>query len=380
MRKFLVLIGSVCLMGVFSFETIEKAEWGFFGHRLINRTAVYTLPPQLYGFYKRHIKYIEYESIAPDKRRYAAKGEAVRHYIDLDNWEDYDRLINRRHYDVIFEHADIKLQSSANRARTIRITHVDSIEAGSIESRIYEQFKESWYEILGEESMDIELANGAGQVTITDVFSEHGILPYNLLIYYYRLEQAFLDREVKDILRYSAEIGHYISDAHVPLHTTKNYNGQLTGQDGIHAFWESRIPELFALEQYDLFVDKALYIENIDEYFWSVVLDTHSLVDDVLDIEKRLSETWPKDQQYCYDERGVTVSRLPCPEYAAAYQDAMQDMVETQMRKSIHALGSIWYTAWVNGGQPTLDEYQITTQINEPEEGSENHGLRTPEK
>ena len=129
-----------------------------------------------------------------------------------------------------------------------------------------------------------------------------------------------------------------------------------------------------------MFVDKAEYIENPDEYFWSVVLDTHSLVDEVLGIEKRMSETWPKDRQYCYDERGVTVSRQPCPEYAAAYQEAMQDMVETQMRKSIHALGSIWYTAWVNGGQPTLDEFQITTLVDEAEQASEDHGLRKSEK
>ncbi len=378
MHKFVLLVGSVFLLGMYSFDSIEKVEWGFFGHRLINRTAIYTLPPELYGFYKRHIKYIEYESIAPDKRRYAAKGEAVRHYIDLDNWDDYDRLINRRHKDVIFEFADIKMTRSNNRARTIRIAHVDSIVAGSIESRIYEKFSERWVEILGEESMKVELAEG--EVTITDVFSEHGILPYNLDFYFSRLEQAFLNHNVQNILRYSAEIGHYISDAHVPLHTTKNYNGQLTGQDGIHAFWESRIPELFALEQYDLFVDKAEYIENIDEYFWSVVLDTHSLVDDVLGIEKSLSETWPKDRQYCYDERGVTISRQPCPEYAAAYQEAMQDMVETQMRKSIHALGSIWYTAWVNGGQPTLEEFQITTLVDEPEQTSEDHGLRKSEK
>jgi hypothetical protein len=51
------------------------------------------------------------------------------------------------------------------------------------------------------------------------------------------------------ILRYSAEIGHYIADAHVPLHTCTNHNGQLTNQIGIHSFWESRIPELLAYKE-----------------------------------------------------------------------------------------------------------------------------------
>ncbi len=63
-------------------------------------------------------------------------------------------------------------------------------------------------------------------------------------------------------MRISAEFGHYIADACVPLHTTSNYNGQLTDQVGIHAFWESRIPELFAVEEFDMIVGTASYIDD----------------------------------------------------------------------------------------------------------------------
>ena len=72
-----------------------------------------------------------------------------------------------------------------------------------------------------------------------------------------RLTKAFQDRDAKKIIQLSSEFGHYIGDAHVPLHTTENYNGQLTNQVGIHAFWESRIPELFADTEFDYFVGKA---------------------------------------------------------------------------------------------------------------------------
>jgi hypothetical protein len=70
------------------------------------------------------------------------------------------------------------------------------------------------------------------------------------------LVDAFKARNFELILRQSAELGHYIADAHVPLHTTSNYNGQLTNQLGLHAFWESRIPELFADKNYDYLVVK----------------------------------------------------------------------------------------------------------------------------
>ncbi|MGC6428813.1 MAG: hypothetical protein ACON4Y_05945 [Flavobacteriales bacterium] len=52
----------------------------------------------------------------------------------------------------------------------------------------------------------------------------------------------------EQILFICSDLGHYIADANVPLHTTINYDGQLTGQKGIHAFWESRLPELFSSE------------------------------------------------------------------------------------------------------------------------------------
>ena len=42
--------------------------------------------------------------------------------------------------------------------------------------------------------------------------------------------QKLSGKRLEKILKYSAELGHYIGDAHVPLHTTENYNGQLTNR------------------------------------------------------------------------------------------------------------------------------------------------------
>ena len=149
-------------------------------------------------------------------------------------------------------------------------------------------------------------------------------------------------------------MGHYLGDAHVPLHTTANYNGQLTGQDGIHAFWESRLPELFADEQYDFLVGKATYIEHLDSFFWNVVLESHRLVEEVLDSEREISREFPEMQKFCFESRSGGLARLPCAEYSAAFSRRMNGMVEKRMRDAILALGSCWYTAWVDAGQPSL--------------------------
>jgi hypothetical protein len=36
-----------------------------------------------------------------------------------------------------------------------------------------------------------------------------------------------------EILFIAADLGHYIADAHMPLHTSDNHDGQLTDQKGI---------------------------------------------------------------------------------------------------------------------------------------------------
>ena len=92
-----------------------------------------------------------------------------------------------------------------------------------------------------------------------DTIKAYGISPWNIQSMLYKLTNAFKEKDLIKILKFSAEIGHYISDAHVPLHATENYNGQFTNQKGIHGFWESRVPELF-FDDYDLITGKAIYI------------------------------------------------------------------------------------------------------------------------
>ena len=190
-------------------------------------------------------------------------------------------------------------------------------------------------------------------------FTKHGILPYNLVSMQHRLTDAFARKDLPTVLRLSAEMGHYVADAHVPLHATENYNGQLTGQDGIHAFWESRIPELFAEKDWDFLVGQAEYIQDPQHYYWDIVIKSNQLSKDVLHIEKELSHTFPQDEQYCFLERNNIMVRTQCPEYAAAYDKAMHGMVESRMQDAIHAVGSAWFTAWVDGGQPVFSDFLV---------------------
>lgn len=269
-------------------------DWGFFGHQKINRLAVFTLPPEMIRFYKHHINFIEEASVNPDRRRYSVEGEAPRHYIDLDHYGDSAAFTMPRRWE-------------------------DAVE----------KFSE-------------------------DTLQAYGIVPWHVHRMYRRLVDAMLTRDVHRILRVSSELGHYVGDAHVPLHTTENYNGQLTGQEGIHGFWESRLPELF-FDEYDFFTGPAHYVDDVQNEVWNIVVQSHVALDSVLRIEKKLADVF-QEKRFAYETRGRQTQKVFSTRYARAYHQRLSGMVERRMRSAILFLGCLWYSAWVDAGQPNLNE------------------------
>lgn len=270
--------------------------WGFYAHRQINYYAVFLLPPEMMALYKPHISFISEHAIDPDKRRYVLKDEGARHYIDIDRYGPYP----------------------------------------------YDSLPRRW--------------NDAVAKYTVDTLQKHGIAPWWLQTMLQRLTEAFKEKNRANILKYSAEIGHYMADIHVPLHTSSNHNGQLTGQQGIHGFWESRIPELLAEREFDFFIGKAGYIEKPAEFIWKRVLESAAAADTVLRFEKALSEQFPTDQKYAFEERNGMIMRQYSTAYTTKYNTLLKGMVERRMRQSIYAVACFWYTAWVNAGQPDLKE------------------------
>ncbi len=390
----LFLLLMFTLLSAFTLSDTAMEEWGFFGHRRINRMAVFTLPPEMMPFFRHHIEYVTDHAVDPDKRRYATKHEAVRHYIDIDHWGVHPfpevprnwteallrygelRMIKAGSTDtLVVEVASILRANNGRDTALLKVNHPDLplyLSLKDYKTYWQEEIQPQYYE---DEWLPSPAATAAlfgwpaetfSRVEAIDHFSEYGIVPYHLEATQRQLTKAFERGDARSILRICSEIGHYIGDAHVPLHTTENYNGEMTNQVGIHAFWESRLPELFADKGYDYFVGKAESIRDKNDYFWTAVLDSHKLLDSVLLIEKRLSQTIPPDQQFCFEERLGRSIRTQCEDYAKVYEQAMDGMVETRMQDAILAIGSSWFTAWVDAGQPYLNAL-LDTQATEDE-------------
>lgn len=274
--------------------SLKSFCWGFYAHQRINYFAVFLLPPEMMVLYKANIQFITDHAVDPDKRRYAVAEEAPKHYIDLDNYGKYPYTELPRKYD-------------------------DAVK----------KFTE-------------------------DTILSNGIVPWWIQIMQQRLTNAFKEKNAAKILRLSAEVGHYIADSHVPLHASSNHDGQLTNQKGIHGFWESRVPELLAEKEFDFMIGKAAYINDIPNYVWNRVLESGAASDTVLKYEAALTQQFPADKKFAFEERGGKLVRQYSSAFTIAYNKMLNAMVERRMRLSIASVASFWYTAWVNAGQPDL--------------------------
>ncbi len=156
--------------------------WGFAAHRVVNRSAVSTLPEPLATLFRGNADYLAEHAIDPDLWRTAGMpAEDPNHFLDMDALGDGP---------------------------------VPRVEA----------------ELLARLG-----ASAAGR----------GRLPWRVAEVYEDLVGAFRARDTPRVLERAAVLGHYVGDAHVPFHATVNHDGQATGQNGIHWRWETGLFEHF---------------------------------------------------------------------------------------------------------------------------------------
>lgn len=284
----------VLLLTFFLLSYQQVFCWGFYAHQKINYYAVFLLPPEMMVLYKPNIDFISEHAVDPDKRRYAVKDEGPRHYLDIDHYGAYP----------------------------------------------YSSLPRKWTDAVAKFGEDSLMA--------------YGIVPWHVQTMLGRLTKAFKEKNFSSIMKNSTELGHYIADAHVPLHASSNHNGQFTNQKGIHGFWESRVPELLAAKEWDFFIGKADYIKNPGDFIWKRVLESALAADTVLLYERELTKKFPDDKKYSFENRNGKTIRQYSTAFTTAYNEKLDGMIERRMRQSIYAVASFWYTAWVNAGQPDL--------------------------
>jgi hypothetical protein len=275
------------------------SSWGFLVHKTVQQLAIYELPKSIRPFFYLHKDKLVYDAPRPDIRRNQDSTEATKHFIDLEMFG----------------------KNAAN------------------------EMPFDWNEAVKKYTKDSLL--------------KYGYVPYHVIYMKGKLTEAFRSQNKDSILFYASDLGHYISDAHVPLHTTENYDGQLTNQKGIHSLWESMIPEI-EITHYNLYSNHhASYLKHPEQAIWGAVRTSAALVPEMLAKEKEVSLSFNDAQKYRVQIRRGKEYKSYTSDFAKAYAVALKTSINDQLLASANLIADFYYTAWVDAGKPNLKTLNV---------------------
>jgi hypothetical protein len=166
-----------------------------------------------------------------------------------------------------------------------------------------------------------------------------GIAPWTITDLLAQMTEAMRTNDWLWAARCGATMGHYVADLHMPLHCTKNYNGDDTGQNGIHLRWESNMAKAF-FHPDQMTPGPAVYLEDPFRSIMEWIGQSAARVPDILKadlIAKRSAN-----------------GRTDTERYYRRLWELSGDIVGQQLGEATTHLSSLWYTAWVNAGKPAI--------------------------
>ncbi len=283
------------IIGIFVFIIITSlSSWGFLVHKTVHQLAVYQLPDEMTPFFYANMEKLAYDASRPDTRRNSDSTEAPKHFIDIEGFG----------------------------GNAIRKMPLEWDKAVNIYSK--------------------------------DSLIKYGYVPYQVQFTKQLLTCAFKNKNKDSILFYAADLGHYIADAHVPLHTTINFDGQLSDQKGLHSLWESMIPEL-EIGTYNLYTNhKAKYLKKPGEAIWKAIRKANSLLPDMLSKEKEVTMKFSETEKFRVQIRRGKEVKSYTTAFAKAYAASLKNTINIQLLNSSELIADFWYTSWVDAGKPDL--------------------------
>lgn len=266
--------------------------WGYQGHYKISYSASLSFTGEMTPFNAWTATLAEYASYA-DERKDWDPAESARHYIDIDNYQVF-------------------------------------VNTGRIPQTI-----DSVIDIYG----------------WTFVHSQ-GILPWATLTTYDSLVSCFLRNDLSKAVLFAADLGHYVADGHMPLHITRNYNGQYTGNSGIHSRYESTMINNY-ISQIVYDGEPIDLISNVNQYVFDYLYQNYTYVDSVI----------------AADDYAQSISgNYNSSAYKQALWQKSKSFTTHLFKNASHTLAEMIYSAWVEAGKPPLSSSSVSenTPANSP--------------
>src|SRR2546430_1538880 len=275
----------VALLVVAALLPSSASAWGFAGHRFIMGRAIDLLPPELKGFYEKNRDEIVMRAVDPDLWRNAGWEDDPNHFVNFG-------------------------------------------------AREYGQFP---FVALPH---DLESAiDKFGMATV----KRNGMLPWRAGELFGNLRRAFEGFKrgtlygPSDVILFSGALGHYIQDAHQPLHATNNYDGQLTRNQGVHARFERDLVEKF-LPRLRIEPRAPAPMPDARDAAFEALLSSYQQVDPVLKA----------------DSEAVAGKDVYDAEYFEKFFTRVRPVLEARLSAAITATASAFIGAWEQAGPPTV--------------------------
>jgi hypothetical protein len=276
------------LLAAFVMVPSSASAWGFEAHKLIAARMIALLPPELKPLFEKRRDFIVERAIDPDLWRTVGwEEEPPNHFLDFD-------------YEAFGPYPFAALPRDYDRA--------------------VQKFGKA-------------------------LIHQQGLLPWRTAEFYGRLQREFesMKRQpapgyaADNVVLYSAILAHYVSDGHVPLHGVVNYNGQLTGQDGVHSRWEA---ELFERNRAKLTLAPTPIkaITNPRDFMFETLLVSNRAAANVLESDQKATAG-----REFYDDA-----------YFDAFASGTLPVLEKRLNDSIAAVAAIIAGAWEQAGRPAV--------------------------
>jgi hypothetical protein len=265
----------ILMIGALLFSPGLSRGWGGQAHRWINSQAFRHLPQEMAGFQRWTGVVVAYASEA-DRRKGTDGKEGPRHYIDIDKFPEFHQG---------------------------NLSH----DLESLQAKHGHRF---------------------------DVYG-NGVVPWTIAGVTETLAVAMAAGDWSQVILRAADLGHYVGDCHQPLHCTENYDGQLSGNDGVHLRYEIHMLDR-NLDQLRPDSGRAVYIEDPLEAIFASIPGTWKYVDSILDADRQARK---RDSSY-----GT--------EYHRIMWDRTGSFTISKMAQAARFVADLWYTAWVDAGRP----------------------------
>lgn len=179
----------------------------------------------------------------------------------------------------------------------------------------------------------------------SDFVGDNGYLPWATLAMYDSVVNCLSRLDWDNAKKYAADLGHYVADGHMPMHLTKNYDGQFTGNKGIHYRYEIGMINKYA-DQISYTGSPAKRIENVSEYMFSYIYENYKYMDSILIADNYGKEMNPDVESDIY--------------YYALWERT-ENMTNVLFERASHALAEMLYSAWTEAGKPSSTPSGIAT-------------------